>query len=62
MEKYWRLFEHHLTKSQLLQDPLAHRQEVYDDHMRDSNWKALVGIGSVAFFLLFQVMEFINMI
>ncbi|KAI6095063.1 hypothetical protein F5141DRAFT_1191459 [Pisolithus sp. B1] len=23
----------------------AHRQEVYDDHMRDSNWKKLVGIG-----------------
>ncbi|KAI5998461.1 hypothetical protein EDC04DRAFT_2584920, partial [Pisolithus marmoratus] len=22
----------------------AHRQEVYDDHMRDSNWKKLVGI------------------
>ena len=26
---------------------LAHRQEVYDDHMRDSNWKKLVGISSV---------------
>lgn len=24
---------------------LAHRQEVYDDHMRDSNWKKLVGLG-----------------
>ena len=24
---------------------LAHRQELYDDHMRDSNWKKLVGIG-----------------
>ena len=23
----------------------AHRQEVLDDHMRDSNWKKLVGIG-----------------
>ncbi|KAN0105201.1 hypothetical protein V8E52_011274 [Russula decolorans] len=23
---------------------LAHRQELYDDHMRDSNWKKLVGI------------------
>ncbi|KIJ57514.1 hypothetical protein HYDPIDRAFT_73618, partial [Hydnomerulius pinastri MD-312] len=23
---------------------LAHRQEVYDDHMRESNWKKLVGI------------------
>ncbi|KAI6097097.1 hypothetical protein F5141DRAFT_1205735 [Pisolithus sp. B1] len=23
----------------------AHRQEVYDDHMRDSNWKKLVGLG-----------------
>jgi hypothetical protein len=22
----------------------AHRREVYDDHMRDSNWKKLVGI------------------
>ncbi|KAI5987926.1 hypothetical protein EDC04DRAFT_2588965 [Pisolithus marmoratus] len=29
----------------------AHRQEVYDDHMRDSNWKKLVGIGEVFFFL-----------
>ncbi|KAI6014702.1 hypothetical protein EDC04DRAFT_2870634 [Pisolithus marmoratus] len=27
----------------------AHRQEVYDDHMRDSNWKKLVGIGEVFF-------------
>ncbi|KAI6137144.1 hypothetical protein F5141DRAFT_1230928 [Pisolithus sp. B1] len=25
----------------------AHRQEVYDDHMRDSNWKKLVGIAEV---------------
>jgi hypothetical protein len=24
---------------------LAHRQEIYDDYMRDSNWKKLVGIG-----------------
>ena len=24
---------------------MAHRQEVYDDYMRDSNWKKLVGIG-----------------
>jgi len=24
---------------------LAHRQELYDDHMRDSNWKKLVGLG-----------------
>ncbi|KAM6493319.1 hypothetical protein JOM56_011453, partial [Amanita muscaria] len=23
---------------------LAHRQELYDDHMRDSNWKKLVGL------------------
>jgi Kyakuja-Dileera-Zisupton transposase len=23
----------------------AHCTEVYDDHMRDSNWKKLVGIG-----------------
>jgi len=23
----------------------AHRVEVYDDHMRDSNWKKLVGMG-----------------
>jgi hypothetical protein len=23
----------------------AHRAEVYDDHMRDSNWKKLVGMG-----------------
>ncbi|KAG9317918.1 hypothetical protein JVU11DRAFT_2150 [Chiua virens] len=23
---------------------LAHRQEVYDDHMRDSNWKNLIGM------------------
>jgi hypothetical protein len=23
----------------------AHRQEILDDHMRDSNWKKLVGIG-----------------
>ncbi|KAI6110758.1 hypothetical protein EV401DRAFT_1868746 [Pisolithus croceorrhizus] len=28
----------------------AHRQEVYDDHMRDSNWKKLVGIGEGFFF------------
>ena len=27
----------------------AHRQEVYDDHMRDSNWKKNVGIGSTFF-------------
>ena len=31
---------------------LAHRQEVYDDHMRDSNWKKLVGIGSALFLYL----------
>ncbi|KAI5993177.1 hypothetical protein EDC04DRAFT_2613445 [Pisolithus marmoratus] len=29
----------------------AHRQEVYDDHMRDSNWKKLVGMGKFSFFL-----------
>ncbi|KAI6028111.1 hypothetical protein EDC04DRAFT_2605846 [Pisolithus marmoratus] len=29
----------------------AHRQEVYDDHMRDSNWKKLVGMGKFVFFL-----------
>ena len=23
----------------------AHHQELYDDHMRDSNWKKLVGLG-----------------
>ena len=23
----------------------AHRAEPYDDHMRDSNWKKLVGMG-----------------
>jgi len=33
---------------------LAHRQEVYDDHMRDSNWKKLVGIGSVSPCLRFE--------
>ncbi|KAI6046731.1 hypothetical protein EDC04DRAFT_2982725 [Pisolithus marmoratus] len=27
----------------------AHRQEVYDDHMRDSNWKKLVGMGEFFF-------------
>ena len=30
---------------------LAHRQEVYDDYMRDSNWKKLVGIGNAYFFV-----------
>jgi len=25
----------------------AHRAELYDDHMRDSNWKKLVGMGEV---------------
>jgi hypothetical protein len=24
---------------------LAHRQKLYDDHMRNSNWKKLVGLG-----------------
>jgi Kyakuja-Dileera-Zisupton transposase len=24
----------------------SHRREVYDDHMRDSNWKKLVGMGA----------------
>jgi hypothetical protein len=28
---------------------LAHRKEVLDDHMRDSNWKKLVGIGKSPF-------------
>ena len=28
---------------------LAHRQELYDDHMRDSNWKKLVGLGGSMF-------------
>ncbi|KAI6007908.1 hypothetical protein EDC04DRAFT_2907519 [Pisolithus marmoratus] len=27
----------------------AHKQEVYDDHMRDSNWKKLVGMGKFFF-------------
>ncbi|KAI6009268.1 hypothetical protein EDC04DRAFT_2610636 [Pisolithus marmoratus] len=27
----------------------AHRQEVYDDHMTDSNWKKLVGMGKFFF-------------
>ncbi|KAI6011485.1 hypothetical protein EDC04DRAFT_2609884 [Pisolithus marmoratus] len=27
----------------------AHRQEVYDDHMMDSNWKKLVGMGEIFF-------------
>lgn len=25
----------------------AHRREVYDDHMRNANWKKLVGIGNI---------------
>lgn len=29
----------------------AHRREVYDDHMRDSNWKKLVGMSMVLFTL-----------
>ena len=34
---------------------LAHRQELYDNHMRDSNWKKLVGIGkSILFSYEFQ--------
>ena len=60
LETLWAPFNKILTTARSMS--LAHRQEVYDDHMRDSNWKKLVGIGSVAFFLLFQVMEFINMI
>ncbi|KIO01284.1 hypothetical protein M404DRAFT_150518, partial [Pisolithus tinctorius Marx 270] len=27
----------------------AHRQEVYDDHMRDSNWKKIVNMGERPF-------------
>ena len=27
----------------------AHRAEVYDDHMRDSNWKKIVGMGKYTF-------------
>ncbi|KAG1721504.1 uncharacterized protein EDB91DRAFT_1240303 [Suillus paluster] len=36
---------------------LAHRKEVLDDHMRDSNWKKLVGIGksNLFWFLLLHL-------
>jgi hypothetical protein len=36
---------------------LAHRKEVLDDHMRDSNWKKLVGIGksNLFWFLLLRL-------
>lgn len=26
----------------------SHRREIYDDHMRDSNWKKLVGSGEIS--------------
>jgi Kyakuja-Dileera-Zisupton transposase len=29
----------------------VHHQELYDDHVRDSNWKKLVGIGIDDYFL-----------
>jgi hypothetical protein len=33
---------------------LSHRREVYDDFMRDSNWKKLVGMGGFDCLLLFK--------
>lgn len=29
----------------------AHRREVYDDHMHDSNWKKLVGMGEIDIYI-----------
>lgn len=38
---------------------LAHRMEVLDDHMGDSNWKKIIGTGNAAWlFLLNQITIF----
>ena len=37
----------------------AHHQELYDDHMRDSNWKKLVGLGGL-FLIHLRVLRVIN--
>jgi hypothetical protein len=43
LETLWASFNKISPSARLM--TLAHRQELYDDHMRDSNWKKLVGIG-----------------
>ena len=47
MGRSWKLFGHPSTKFPPQLGPWLwpHCQELYDDHMRDSNWKKLVGLG-----------------
>jgi len=58
LETLWAPFNKILTTARSMS--LAHRQEVYDDHMRDSNWKKLVGMGAAISFLLFEIAQCIN--
>ncbi|KAG0697969.1 hypothetical protein DFH29DRAFT_878331 [Suillus ampliporus] len=59
MGKYWRLSGLLFNKISptARSMSLAHRKEVLDDHMRDSNWKKLVGIGksNLFWFLLLHL-------
>ena len=43
LETLWASFNKISPSARLM--TLAHCQELYDDHMRDSNWKKLVGLG-----------------
>ena len=44
METLWSVLNH--ASPSVRTATLAHRAEVLDDHMQDSNWKKLVGIGT----------------
>ena len=58
LETLWASFNKISTTARSMS--LAHRQEVYDDHMRDSNWKKLVGMGLSFFFQITQVINVIS--
>jgi Kyakuja-Dileera-Zisupton transposase len=46
LETLWASFNEILPSARSM--TLAHCQKLYDDHMRDSNWKKLVGMGEIS--------------
>jgi hypothetical protein len=48
LETLWAEFNKVSTSARTMSK--AHRTEVYDDHMLDSNWKKLIGMSEQAFF------------
>lgn len=55
VETLWSAFNH--TSKSARTGSISHRREIYDDHMRDSNWKKLVGSSEYFFNLYFVSAE-----